>query len=214
VAHVRRRAEPFLSTNDNGPWPIAAATTHRIVHNLAPSERIVFTNYNWGRPFVGTSPQRVPRYYNGLIECEVAVTQTAAHGATPAEATVEVECPFPIVGGTITGIPTGVEAVFEDLTGDGEHSLRSLPLPVSSEISLATAIAQVTETPTYKFRIRLNPAPANVKAALPTKLRLHIDFQFAEFALLKLKPGPNAFKVHGETNGLQAELKWSPRGAK
>ena len=65
-------ADLFSTTADNIDWPLRGTRDHRIEHTMAPGERVVFSNFNWGRCFLGAFPDRPPRFYNGYFEVPLA----------------------------------------------------------------------------------------------------------------------------------------------
>jgi hypothetical protein len=210
-------AAPFLSREDNAAWPMDARREHTIAYTLAPGESVTFSDFNWGRHFVGAFPHKPPRFYNGTFHCPLPVSRFKPtegarlrvegsgfvienSAATPAGCSADFTFPFPIVGGQLSGVPGDVTV--EILEGERRALLRGGRNP-----SLDGAVAQLTTSPTYTFTLRLLiPARQSVRFERP--LHLAADFQFAEFALLKLKPGKNTFRIHGSTDGLKAELSW------
>lgn len=209
-------ADPFVSRQDNKDWLVESRRTHAIAHILAPGEKVTFSNFNWGRYFIGAFPQKPPRFYNGTFERPLrACDFQAADGVKvrkDGDAIVienptgillgcagKFQFPFPIVSGRLAGLPGGVTV---DML-DGEH--RAF-LRAGAEPPLDGGIAQLSPTPTYSFTLRLLVPPGKtVRVEKP--LRLIADFQFAELALLKLRPGQNTFQFHGLAEGLRAEVR-------
>ena len=215
-------AEFFLTTADNKPWPVEARSEHRIAGSLAPGEKIVFSNFNWGSYFLGAYPQRVPRYFNGYFSRPLPAESfslpagveirrdgesfTIANSTTePQTVAVWVEYPFPIVGGVLTS-SVAVELEFED-----RASGRKVRLKPGREIPLESAVTQVAKQPTTAFTLRIFvPAGGLLKFDAPPQLIS--DFQFAELPLLRLKNGSNEFQVHSSEPttlaGLKGEVLW------
>jgi transglutaminase-like putative cysteine protease len=209
-------AAPFLSVEDNRDWPLDGRREHVIDHTLLPGESVSFSNYNWGRYFVGAFPHKAPRFYNGSFGVPVAAALLQADpgvsvradgsgfvidnpSSEPAGATAAFRFPFPIVGGRVSPLPG--EGTVEFIEGN-----RRVALTGQGEAAFDAAVTQLAATPTYAFSLRfIVPAKRRVRFERPP--RVIADFQFAEFALLKLKPGTNTFRVHGPTEGLKAELR-------
>lgn len=215
-------AEFFLTTEDNKPWPVEARSDYRIAAMLQPGQRVVFSNFNWGKYFIGAYPNRVPRYFNGYFErpltadaftladgMEIRREGTSfaianrAHREKRAEAVIE--WPFPIVGGVVES-PVAVKLEFEDAVEN-----RKIRLAQGRTVSLDGAITQVSKQPTTRFTLSVVvPAGGMVKFEKP--MQITCDFQFAEMALIRLKAGTNEFMVHtaepAALPNLTGELLW------
>ena len=210
-------AAPFLSREDNKEWPVDARRAHAISHMMQPGESVTFSNFNWGRYFLGAYPHKPPRYYNGCADRSLELDQFALEpgvkfrreGAVfvlentstqPAGCSTEVRFPFPIVGGRVSELAPGVAV--EMVEGE-----RRVLLPPGRDVKLDSGVAQLCPSPTYAFTLRLQ-IPAGHTVKFEHAPRLTTDFQFAEFALLKLARGANTFELHGSAEGLKAELRW------
>ncbi len=218
----REYAGYFLNPAGNKPRPVEARSDHRITASLAPGEKVVFSNFNWGSYFLGAYPQRVPRYFNGYFSRPLPAESfslpagveirrdgesfTIANSTTePQAVAVWVEYPFPIVGGVFTS-SVAVELEFED-----RASGRKVRLKPGREIPLESAVTQVAKQPTTAFTLRIFvPAGGLLKFDAPPQLIS--DFQFAELPLLRLKNGGNEFQVHSPypttLAGLKGEVWW------
>ncbi len=210
-------ADFFLTTNDNKPWPVEARSEHRIAATLAPGEKVVFSNFNWGSYFIGAYPQRVPRYFNGYFERPIMADSlklsdglevrregesfTIANSARREKrAEIFGEAPFPIVGGMVIS-PVSVKLEFEDtVTG------RKMRLNEGREVSFTGAVTRVGKQPTTSYVLGIVIPPGGmVKFDKP--LRLITDFQFAELPLLRIKKGANSFRAFSSTPATLAGLK-------
>ncbi len=210
-------ADLFSTTEDNTDWPLRGTHGHRIEHTMAPGERVVFSNFNWGRYFIGAFPDRVPRFYNGYFEVPISTASLLAdrdlvmvaegQGFTVRNASNQprvISCsfhsPFPIVGGELSGVPQDVPLLWIDSNRE-----RALPA-VNGVAAFEGFVAQLTPRPTYSFTIKFSIPPQRV-VFLGPNLKLTVDFQFAETVLLKLGPSPAAFSVVAENAGrFQARL--------
>ncbi len=205
-AYEREYADFFLTTKDNKPWPIETRTENQIAATLNPGQRVVFSNFNWGKYFLGAYPQRVPRYFNGYFQRPLSADafqltdglEIVRSGASftianrslaERRAAAVIEWPFPIVGGLVES-PLPVALEFEDALAE-----RKIQLAQGSAVSLDGAVTQVAKQPTRKFKLSIIiPAGASVEFAKP--MQLTCDFQFAEMPLLRLKEGVNEFMLH------------------
>lgn len=207
----------YLSRNDNTDWRVDARHAHVVAHTLAPGESVTFSNFNWGRYFSGLYPNKPPRFYNGTFERPLRAADLKAEadvqvrvegdgwvienrGQAAAGASVPCPYPFPIVAGNLSGLPAGVAV--EYASKEERRTLRP-----GTNVSLDGAFTQLTGEPTYAFTLRLL-IPAGKTVRFEKAPRLVVDFQFAEFALLKLQPGANQFQVHGPVDGVTAEVRW------
>ena len=198
-------AEPFLSTGNNKALPVEARSEHRVEAKLAPGERVVFSNFNWGEYFAGAYPQRVSRYFNGYFERPLGAddftglpsgleirrdgeTFTIVNMAKrDKRAEAIITCPFPIVGGGVSS-PTSVKLEFEDTVAK-----RKFILTEGREISFTSAVTQVSKQPTTSFSIMV-VVPAGGMVKFEKAMRLSTHFQFAGLPLLRLKKGGTEFQ--------------------
>jgi hypothetical protein len=215
-------AEFFLTAADNKPWPVEARSEHTIRAKLAPGERVVFSNFNWGEYFVGAFPQRVSRYFNGYFERPIGPDsfkvpenmQIRRDGDSftivnlarrDKRAEIHIESPFPIVGGSIVS-PIPVNLEFTDSVEE-----RKFILPTGRDISFTSVVNRVTKQPTTRFVIGV-VVPAGGMLKFETPLRVISHFQFAELPLLRIKNGTTEFKTYvpegASLSGLKGEVRW------
>ena len=204
-------ADLFSTTEDNIDWPLRGTRDHRIEHRMAPGERVVFSNFNWGRYFLGAFPDRPPRFYNGYFEVplsresftpenDVIVTtqgqEFAARNSSdePRAITCTFDSPFPIVGGEISELPKGVSLHWADRNGQ-----RAVPI-INGVAALDAFVAQLAPQPTRTLVIKLSVPPQRAITFGPN-LKLTVDFQFAEAVLLKLGTSAATFSVVAEDGG-------------
>lgn len=213
-----RYAGWFMSTEDNRlvegeAYEKASATSnYQIALNLKPGEKAAFANYNWGKYFLGGYPDRVPKYYNGFYEYALTpelfeeapqtlqlqstqagfkVTNTATDRS---KIKLENSYAFPIVGGEMVG-NAKLQGSAMLLLEDKENNLK-MEYPLQNgqnRINTDAFFSIVSPHPTFNYTINLILEP---QAAIELEnWRVTSDFQFAEFALLKLKPGENSFRA-------------------
>lgn len=209
-------ADLFLTTENNTDWPLRGTSAHRIEHTMAPGERVVFSNFNWGKYFLGAYPDRPPRFYNGYFALPLTASGmkadadlkvvaqdqgfTVTNSSTDDRALqAEFTSPFPIVGGQIAGLPEGINAIWVE-SGRGQ-ALR-IDLGVAK---LDSAVAQLREHPTYLFQLKLLVPPGTTKH-FATDPRLTVDFQFSENALLKLGNEERRFGLTSSSQDLRGEV--------
>lgn len=218
VRGAYRFVDMYTTVEDNRLMGDTLATaSHRIRYKLRPGERIVFGTMAYGKYFMGGYPQRVPEFYNGFFEYEahasdfdstgsrVQITALPDHkgsrivtGDRSARLELDVNSPFPLVGGDITGrvqvMAGSTVLVLSDPAGRShDHDLSSAEdgrLSVSTDAFLSP----LDEHPMYSYTLTLRLAPATVLHI--QSLRIVSDFQFARLALLDLKKGKNAVNVY------------------
>jgi hypothetical protein len=201
-------AELFLTTENNKPWTFRSRWEHQISATLSPRQRVVFSNFNWGKHFIGICPNPPEKYFNGYFERPIgekdfrleAGLEMRGEGegfilsnrsGQERRAEIVITWPFPIVGGTIeSSRPVHLE--FEDT-----HARRKLTLKPGKSISLDGVVSRVSDQPTTEFTLRL-ALPAGQELKFEGPLTLTCDFQFAAISLLQLKEGETEFRVHSE----------------
>lgn len=221
--------EIYLSTGDNGHFDAEKnGGGTRFDYALRPGEKIVFTNFNWGRYFEPPAyPGKPRRYYNGYFEYAAdpgrlragpgAAVSAAGTGfeirsssaGAPAAVELDFASPFPVVGGA-------VRALVEEKEGD-----LSLELAVSTaagRLSFAAAagannfewdkgLAVPGPFPAFAYTLRIKLSPGG-RARL-SGLTVITDFQYGRLALLDLGAGRNDFNVYfpdGVPRGLPGEV--------
>jgi hypothetical protein len=220
--------ECFLSQDNNKTAEIGTSNV-RIETVLRGGERMAFTNYNWGRYFLGKFPTLPPRYYNGtftytfhprdLVKASKAIATEPIEGgfrirntgSEKATAELVFSYPFPIVGGKIAGVAKMVTAGGQLEVEDPEHR-RSLLLWLEDKIhiDLDHFVAVVSSDPTRSYVIRFVLGP---RAVLELRdLQVVSDFQFAGMALVPLSAGENEFSAeipNGVTPGdFELSVSW------
>lgn len=200
-------------TRENNEVVRDGTSDHLIQPTLRAGERMAFTNYNWGRYFLGKYPTPPPRFYNGFftyafhpgdlaMKSGKITTEPIEHGYRLSNrgaesGTVELPFayPFPIVGGAITGgamVKKGKAALRLE---DREHGRIVEPeLRENLNISLDRFISVLTPSPTYSYTLAFRLDPGAVLEL--ENLKVTSDFQFAPLPLLKLQPGANEFRAH------------------
>lgn len=221
--------EIYLSTGDNGHFDAEKnGGGTRFDYALRPGEKIVFTNFNWGRYFEPLAFPGTPRrYYNGYFEYAAdparlragpgAAVSAAGAGfeirnssaGAPAALELDFASPFPVVGGA-------VRAFVEEKEGD-----LSFELAVSTaagRLSFAAAaggnnfewdkgLAEPGPFPAFAYTLRIKLSPGG-RARL-SGLTVITDFQYGRLALLGLGAGRNDFNVYfpdGVVRGLPGEV--------
>lgn len=210
----------FLTQTDNYPVELDHAQDYEINLLLRPNEKVVFTNYHWGKYFMSRYPYRPPKFYNGYFQYRLAENdmrifqQTLAvekialgyvvRNPDSSEKTIRFSFsyPFPLVGGEIKGVVAasessrGVVTLFNDETN---QTVFSMPLASKDgAMNIDAFFSMVKKTPTYRYTIALILPPKG-SITLRNDFSVITDFQFSEFALLKLRQGINS--VHLWTPG-------------
>jgi len=202
----------FLSPQDN-KISGGGSAAHRLEPVLRAGERMTFTNYNWGRYFLGKYPTPPPRFYNGTFTYAFRARDlTGAAGQLTSEPiengwrlrndtdkVVSVELPFsypfPIVGGLIAGTATVAQGAAQLRLEDADHRrTQLLELRDRIRIDLDHFVAILTSDPTYHYSISFTLGPGTVLELRDFKVLS--DFQFARLALLPLAVGANEFHAH------------------
>ena len=174
---------------------------------------MTFTNYNWGRYFLGKYPTLPPRFYNGtftyalraadLLQGDPAITSESTEtgfrlenkGTSEVTLKLPFSYPFPIVGGSIEGKPALTKGTARLTLEDAEHR-RTLTSDLRDRVrfDLDHFVAILTSDPTHQFTLTLTLGP---KTVLELKnFRVVSDFQFAKMALVPLAAGANEFHAH------------------
>jgi hypothetical protein len=201
----------FLSKDDN---KVSASGTaeHRIDPTLRAGEQMAFTNYNWGRYFLGKYPMPPARFYNGtftyrldvrdLPATKLIVTEPIESGWRLRNTTGETvsvglpfSYPFPIVGGVIDGTPTVIKGTAQLRLEDSDHERSwALELRDNIHVELDHFVAVLTPEPTHRYAIVFTLGP---QAVLELRdFKVCTDFQFARMALLPLAAGANEFHAY------------------
>jgi hypothetical protein len=204
--------ECFLTRENNKVAPGGVAV-HRIQPILRAGERMAFTNYNWGRYFLGKYPTPPPRFYNGTFTYSFHARDLAKttkeivsepidrgfrlRNTSDVNVTVELPFayPFPIVGGSIRGRPIVSQGTAQLRVEDADHQ-RSYVTDLRDDIriDLDHLVAILTPDPTHRFSIIFTLGP---RAVLELRdFKVLSDFQFAHMALLPLAAGANEFHAH------------------
>ncbi len=211
--------EIYLSTADNRVEPAAVSTGTILVHTLRPGEKIVFTNFNWGRHYVPSFEDQSPgRYHNGYLEyrpsasdfaADAGVSVTGSGGSIalsnpgPAEAyaTLEFSSPFPVSGGAVAaGLETGSGGVFFIIYGPDGRKARSLrPSGGRNDFEWTAGWDSGKPAPAYGYRLAVRMLPAT--SARLSGFTVITDFQFGGLPLLPLRAGANRFSSHFPGDG-------------
>lgn len=199
----------FLS-RDNNKVSTGGTSASTLETTLRPGEKMAFTNFNWGRYFLGKFPTPPPRYYNGTFTYPVRANDfTKASNGVIAEAmekgvrlrnsggeagsiTLVCSYPFPIVGGLIAGTPRLVKGSGQLRVEDADHGREFLePIRDRIHFDLDHFVAVLTSNPTNTFTISFSLSPGTELEL--TDFVVQSDFQFAQAALLPLTAGENLF---------------------
>jgi hypothetical protein len=202
----------FLSKGDN-KLAVGGNAEHKIEPVLRGGEQMTFTNYNWGRYFLGKYPNPPPRFYNGtftyhfnphdLAKGAKGVTAEPVdggfrlinHSDTASAAELPFSYPFPVVGGLVEGTATVPKGAAKLRVEDREHA-RALAVELHEviHVDLDHFVAVLTPNPTHRFSIFFELGP---QAELELRdFRVSSDFQFAGMVLLPLAEGDNEFHAH------------------
>jgi hypothetical protein len=204
--------EAFLSKEGN-KVTAGGTSAHRIDAVLRAGEQIAFSNYNWGRYFLGKYPTPPPRFYNGTFtysfhprdfsKVPTGFTNEPVEGgfrlSNPSDEAVSIELPFsypfPIVGGLVEGNSKVVKGAAQFRVEDSEHQrFFSTDLPEGIRFNLDYFVAVLTAGPTHRFSIVFTLGPQAVVEL--RDLKVTSDFQFANVALLPLAGGENQFQAY------------------
>ena len=165
-----------------------------------------------GRYFLGKYPQPVPFFCNGWFEHVLGALdferrgdlvvepvpdgcRLRNRGPAPARAEAHFESPFPIVGGEISGAVTLERGQAKLRLEDAAHARQmERELSPATKISLDRFVSVLTPSPTYRYSLAFILEPGAVVALRDFKVIS--DFQFAPFALLRLRQGNNEFAAH------------------
>jgi hypothetical protein len=202
----------FLS-KENNKIVMGGNAEHKIEPYLRGGEQMTFTNYNWGRYFLGKYPTPPPRFYNGTFTYAFHARDLAKGGkgitnepmdggfrlVNHTEAIAQIELPFsypfPVVGGLIEGAATVAKSTARLRLEDRDHERSlSMDLHESIHIDLDHFVAVLTADPTHRFSIVFELGPLAVLELRDFKVSS--DFQFAGMVLLPLDEGDNEFHAH------------------
>ena len=200
-------------TRENNEIDPGGTAAHRIQPVLRAGERMAFTNYNWGRYFLGKYPTPPPRFFNGCFEYSFhpgdlskgsgKITmepfergyRLSNRGAETCAVELPFAYPFPIVGGAITGGANVKKGKATLRVEDREHGRIVEPeLRENLSISLDHFVSVLTASPTYSYALVFVLEPGAVLEL--ENLKVTSDFQFAQLPLLKLQAGANEFRAH------------------
>ncbi|MGK7933881.1 MAG: hypothetical protein AB4041_20965 [Microcystaceae cyanobacterium] len=206
------------STDDNIilDSPLEKARDDYIIQNhLRPQEKIVFTNYNWGKYFLGSYPNRVPKYFNGyyeykflphfishqtsaikILETETGFQVTNHSNTDHHRIKITNKYSFPIVGGSIDGEIKQLKGKGKIILEDLDNNLRSeYEITENINIYLENFVNIIAKRPTYQYSVIIELQP-NASIEIDKDFTIISDFQFAELALLKLAEGQNSINIH------------------
>ena len=210
--YPRKYMDCFL-TPENNKIDEGGTAEHRLQPTLRGGERMTFTNYNWGRYFLGKYPTPPPRFFNGYFTYNfhprdlVAVSgkvdaepiegghRLTNQGHAEATARLEFAYPFPVVGGVIQGTVATTAGKASARLEDSEHDRTIYPQLIGNlRISLDRFISVLANTPTYRYALLFILEPG---AALEVRdLQFTSDFQCSSLPLVPLKQGANEFRAH------------------
>jgi len=210
--YPRKYMDCFL-TRENNKIDEGGTAEHRLQPTLRGGERMTFTNYNWGRYFLGKYPAPPPRFFNGcftyffhprdLVAVSGKMNSEAIEGghrltnqgSETAAARLDFAYPFPTVGGVIQGTLTTTAGKASARLEDPEHDRVIYPdLGGNLRISLDRFIGVLANTPTYRYTLLFILEPG---ASVEVRgLQFESDFQHSALPLVPLKPGVNEFRAH------------------
>ena len=206
----------FLSTGDNNiSDDLPVSTTTVLSYRLRPGEKMVFTNFNWGKPYLPIfHPQPLKRYYNGYFEytvkpMEMQVDRSIDISGTgdglelsnessgeTSYARLEFSSPFPIVGGEISVIvrkKTG-EPYFMIFDRDGGKDLSFALGKNRNAFNWTTSFDTRQTGPVFYYVLGIKMPPGS-RLRL-SKLSVRTEFQFGRLPLLELLKGDNRFHAY------------------
>jgi transglutaminase-like putative cysteine protease len=201
----------FLTRQDN-EIVRGGTVEHRIRPILRGGERMVFTNYNWGRYFLGKYPTRPPRFLNGFFQYVLRATDLTAErglvieptesgcrlsnsGAHLATAELLLRSDLPIVGGSIHGEATMTKGRAKARITDSENACKAeVELSGDWHFDLDHFVGVLTHAPTYASTLAFILEPGAVLEL--RNVTIIRDFQFAPLALLALQPGANEIHAY------------------
>ena len=224
--YPRKYMDCFL-TRENNKIDEGGTAEHRLQPTLRGGERMTFTNYNWGRYFLGKYPTPPPRLFNGYFTYFfhprdlVAVSgkvnsegikgghRLTNQGSETATARLDLTYPFPVVGGVIHGTLTTTAGKASARLEDSEHDRVIYPnLSSDLRISLDRFVSVLANTPTYRYALLLILEPG---ASVDVRgLQLESDFQCSALPLVLLKQVANEFRAHfpegGDAKSFEVEI--------
>lgn len=202
-----------IRTRENNKIDEGGTSGHRLQATLRGGERMVFTNYNWGRYFLGKYPAPPPRLFNGYFsytfhprdlqtvsgKISVAPEGSGFRLTNPGRETATVRLalayPFPAVGGLVQGQLNLVKGTASARLEDPEHDrIVYPPMGRPLRIDLDNFVSVLANTPTYEYALVIVLEPdAAVEVA---SLSAITDFQCSALPLVPWKQGANAFRAH------------------
>ena len=230
--------EFFLSTEDNEVieqlWhqgvQVKASADYLIEDRLRPGERISFSNFNWGKYFLGNGRDMVPFFYNGYYDLQlskVAADFATAdvlvsrqkdgwhlkNRSTTKSSTVALRnrYGFPILGAALLGTVRTIRGDSKIIVEDHSNVARSeFVQRTRAPIVMDSAFSMLSATPTYEFSLRFELGP-NAEMLLGMDARLVSEFQFSNLVLAPMKRGVNTLKLHAQeppSGDLTLELRY------
>lgn len=215
-AYPGSNREIYLSTGDNLHFDaVKSGADTAFRYTLRPGEKIVFTNFNWGRYVRSSVFTGAPlHYYNGYFEYAAdpsrirAGEHMAVSGAggklelrnegesEPGYAEIAFASPFPVVGGAVRASLSEKEGEvsFVLAAPSGSETLSFFPVEGENRFDWDSGLQSPGPFPafSYTFRIKLSPG-GRVRLS---GLSVITDFQYGRLALLELGKGKNSFKVN------------------
>jgi hypothetical protein len=204
----------YLTAENNKSYgPENATANHDMTYYLRPDEKIIFTNVNYGRYWLGRFPSQYGPVNNGYFQTKLnSSTFEVFEGQAklinnqkggfeiinetnkPAVAGIRIISPFPLIGGSVSfdllSDQEGLNVIIKDNENDHQYTYHNSS---STNILLDTFFSIVAPHPTYNYSIGVQVNPGD--QVLLEKLMIFTDFQFTDLALVKLKSGRNKFKI-------------------
>jgi len=198
-----------LSTSDNHvSYDLAYSSAGTIAYDLRPGERIVFTNFNWGRHYAAAfHPTPFARYYNGFMEFRPGISDLRAAGLavsqkdgkmrlvngsrTPAFAELRLAAPFTVAGGEIIAeaAEKDGDAYFQIIAPGGVRAMSCRLRPGGNACGWENPLDAAGNAPFMEYTLAVKLQPG-AKVSL-SGFSVRTDFQYGRLALAELKAGTN-----------------------
>lgn len=204
----------YTSTADNRTEEVSLSSGTVLEHALRPGEKLVFTNFNWGRHYDPVFSGEPPgRYHNGYLEYRPSAGDISAgaglsvagsggslelanSGERDVYASLRFSSPFPVAGGAVrAGLHIEAGGVFFIIKGpEGRKEMSFRPVGGVNDFEWVAGWDAGRQAPAYGYELEVRTLPGTV--ARLSDLTVVTDFQFGGLPLLRLREGENRFGAH------------------
>jgi len=212
--------EIFLSTADNRVSSAAVFGANTVLdYSLRRGEKIVFTNFNWGKFYMARfSEAPFKRYYNGYFEYPADIADMRGGGLTLSASGPDIELsnkskdetgyaelgftsPFPVVGGSIrAAVRKKAGDAFIIISGpDGEKALSFRLKNGKNVFDWSDPMGNFRPSPVFGYTLAVKLPPGGRVEV--SNLTIRTDFQFGKLALPELDKGGNRLHAYFPEGG-------------